>query len=238
MTELVLDSISAGYGKVHILEDVSVSIADAETVVILGPNGSGKSTLIKTVMGLTTLYRGNILWDGRDLTAKPPYERAQAGLGYVPQTQNIFPGLTVTENMHIGAYGVAAPTARRELDHMFELFPNLAERRSIRAGNLSGGERRMLSLATTLMMKPRCLVLDEPTSDLSPAAIDVVFQKIREIRNELKLPILLVEQNVRGALSLADRICVLVRGQKILEKPTAESSEEELGELFLGAAKV
>lgn len=233
MSQLTLDSVSAGYGRVHILEELSLTLGSEEALGVVGPNGSGKSTLLKTIMGLTTLYAGTIKWGDYDLTLLPTHRRIPVGLGYVPQTNNVFSGLSILENLHMGAYLRPSGSVAGELERVFHLFPRLYERRSNRAGSLSGGERRMLALGMTLMSRPRCLILDEPTSDLAPAAIDVVFQKIREIREEYSLPMLIVEQNVHRVLELVGRICVLVRGKKVLDEPSSSVTEAELGSLFL-----
>jgi ABC-type branched-subunit amino acid transport system ATPase component len=233
MNLLAVENVDAGYGRVQILEDVSVQLSHNETLAVLGPNGSGKSTLVKTVMGLTTLHRGRIAWNTKDIASLPVHARALLGFGYVPQTQNIFPTLSVLENLKLGAYVSPGTGAQDELERVLHLFPRLKERLRIRAGNLSGGERRILSLATVLMLRPQCLLLDEPTTDLAPAMIDVVFDKIREIIREYHVPVLLVEQNVPQALRVANRVCVLIRGRKTLERDTSAISEDELGELFL-----
>ncbi len=233
MNLLAVEHVDAGYGSVQILEDVSVHLGRNETLAVLGPNGSGKSTLVKTVMGLTTLHRGRIAWNTEDIANLPVHARTLLGFGYVPQTQNIFPTLSVLENLKLGAYVSSRTGGQDELERVLHLFPRLKERLRIRAGNLSGGERRILSLATVLMLRPQCLLLDEPTTDLAPAMIDVVFDKIQEIIREYHVPVLLVEQNVRQALRVANRVCVLIRGRKTLERSTGAVSEDELGELFL-----
>jgi ABC-type branched-subunit amino acid transport system ATPase component len=235
MSLLTVANVDAGYGSVPILEDISIQLGHDDTLAVLGPNGSGKSTLVKTIMGLTSLHRGSISWDTKDVTALPVHARTLLGFGYVPQTQNIFPALSVLENLKLGAYVSSKHDLREALEHVLEVFPRLKERLRIRAGNLSGGERRILSLATVLMLRPRCLLLDEPTTDLAPVMIDLVFDKIEQIIREYHVPVLLVEQNVRQALRVADRVCVLIRGRKALERETEAASEEELGELFLHA---
>jgi ABC-type branched-subunit amino acid transport system ATPase component len=184
-------------------------------------------------MGLTTLHRGRITWNTKDIVSLPVHARTLLGFGYVPQTQNIFPALSVLENLKLGAYLSSRTGEQDELERVLHLFPRLKERLRIRAGNLSGGERRILSLATVLMLRPQCLLLDEPTTDLAPAMIDVVFDKIQEIIREYHVPMLLVEQNVRQALRVASRVCVLIRGRKTLERSTDAVSEDDLGELFL-----
>ena len=161
--------------------------------------------------------------------------RASLGLGYVPQTQNVFAGLSVYENLVLGAYEVLKGDVGQELDRVLHLFPRLKERSKLRAGNLSGGERRMLSLAAVLMMRPQCLLLDEPTSDLAPAMIGIIFEKIRDVIREYHIPVLLVEQNVRQALGVADRVLVLIQGKTRLLASARDLSEAQLGEVFLEA---
>ena len=201
---------------------------------MLGPNGSGKSTLIKTVMRLTTLYEGSISWDDADITRAAPWVLASRGIGYVPQVDNVFVRLGVDEQLELGGLRLPRKEVRKRTGQLYELFPSLAARRKVLAGNLSGGERRMLAIAAALMERPRLLVLDEPTSDLAPVAIDQMFAKIAEIRAELGVGLLLVEQNVRRALGLADRVCVLVRGRTVLERNSRDVDEELLGNIYLG----
>lgn len=230
---LCANSIDAGYGAVQILTGVSISVGADEIVAVLGPNGSGKSTLLKTLMGLTNLYKGEIFWHRKDLTRLRPYQRAKEGLGYVPQIENVFTALKVQENLEMGAYLRPASEVSEEMERVYALFPALRERKNVRAGNLSGGERRMLALASSLMMRPRCLLLDEPSSDLAPAMIDMVFEKINQVRNEYGIPILIVEQNVPRAMDVAVRLYVLVQGSVRLEADSDTVTEQELGDLFL-----
>ena len=230
---LVLDDVRAGYGKSMILNGVDLSVGAHERVVVLGSNGSGKSTLAKTVMGLTTVFGGSISWCGAEAIGDPAWHRTRAGLGYVAQVNNVFRELTVQDNLLVGGHRLPRREVAERIDGLLELFPTLAARRAVSAGNLSGGERRMLALATTLIENPRLLVLDEPTSDLAPTMIDTVFDKVREICDTRKLPLLMIEQNVGRALELADRVCVLVRGKVVVERRTDEITEAEVGEIFL-----
>ena len=231
---LALREVHAGYNRTRILNGVSLSINRNETLALLGPNGSGKSTVAKTVMSLTSLHEGTIMWQGNDISRSTPWRRARLGLGYVPQIDNIFRGLTVSDNLLVGTNAVRGRRARQELvDEMYELFPVLAARRSILADRLSGGERRMLSFATTLVRRPELLVLDEPTSDLAPRAIDLILDKIVEIREQYKLPILLIEQNVWRALEIADHVCLLVRGRIVVQRLAREMDVQEIGRIFL-----
>jgi ABC-type branched-subunit amino acid transport system ATPase component len=230
---LALRDVDAGYGKSAVLNGVSLDIADGEMVAVLGPNGSGKSTVAKTVMGMTTLYSGSIEWDGQDIQKAPTWRRSRLGLGYVPQVENVLRGLTVTDNLLIGAQDVERRERDNRLAEILELFPELDRRRRTLAGNLSGGERRMLSLGAALVQRPRLLLLDEPTSDLAPGAIDRVFEKIAAIREAFKIPILMIEQTVVVALEMSDRVCVLVRGGVVVERPCSEITQDEVGQIFL-----
>jgi ABC-type branched-subunit amino acid transport system ATPase component len=228
---LELRKITAGYGPIAVLDELSLAVAEREIVTLVGANGSGKSTTLKTVIGLTRVTGGVLLLEGADITGLAAHRRA-LGIGYVPQTHNVFGDLTVADNLRMGAYlgpgRLAAGTAE-----VFELFPRLAERQTRLASSLSGGERRMLSIGLALLLRPRLLLLDEPSSDLAPALVDSVFEAIQRIHMRLEIPVLLVEQNVSRALALADRVCVLVRGRLALEAPTAAVDKEQLRRLFL-----
>jgi len=225
--------LSAGYGSVRVLHEVSLDVGLREAVGVLGPNGSGKSTFVKTIMGLTTLYEGSIEWEDDEIVRVQPWKLAARGIGYVPQMDNVFVRLGVEEQLELGGLRLPKKARREQIEQVYQLFPGLAERRKIAAGSLSGGERRMLAVGAALMERPRLLILDEPTSDLAPVAIDMMFEKIIQIREELDVALLLVEQNVRRALELSDRVCVLVRGRKVLEGDSASVNEEELGTIFL-----
>jgi ABC-type branched-subunit amino acid transport system ATPase component len=229
---LELAEVTAGYGQITVLDGLSLRLGRNEVLAILGANGSGKSTVLKTAIGLTRMTAGRLSLGDRDITRLPAHRRAALGIGYVPQNQNVFADLTVLDNLKMG--GFLRPSAfAREVGSVFELFPRLAERRRERAGNLSGGERRMLAIGLTLLLSPKLLLLDEPSSDLAPVMVDQVFAAIREIHRALGIPILLVEQNVAKALSLADRVCVLVRGREALDAPAGEIDPARLHALFL-----
>ena len=229
---LELGEVTAGYGPITVLDGLSLRVAPAEILAVLGANGSGKSTVLKTVIGLTRMTAGQITLAGTDIARRPAHERAALGIGYVPQNQNVFADLSVADNLRMGGYlrprEVAAETAK-----VFDLFPRLRERRRELAGNLSGGERRMLSIGLTLLLQPKLLLLDEPSSDLAPAMVDLVFDAIGEIHRTLAMPILLVEQNVEKALGLAHRVTVLVRGREALDLPVSEVDRRQLHALFL-----
>ncbi len=225
--------ITAGYGSIEILGDVTMRVESNEIVGIVGPNGSGKSTLLKTIMGLTTVYDGDVEWQGSSIVRATTHERVRMGLGYVPQTDNAFPTLTVAENLSTNGVRVAASERRVRLNQVHELFPVLWERRKVRAGSLSGGERRMLAIGACLMLEPRCLLLDEPTSDLAPAMVEVITEKIGAMHRALEIPIAIVEQNVEVALELVDRLYVLSQGRNRLDCRASEIDEAGLGELFM-----
>jgi ABC-type branched-subunit amino acid transport system ATPase component len=233
-TVLEASDVVAGYGEVDILHGVSVAVKGGEMVAVIGPNGAGKSTLLKAVFGLLPLRDGRVLLGGTDVSGQPPDQLVRRGLGYVPQVDNVFPSLTIQENLEMGAF-VRRDGKRERLEAMYTLFPDLAGRRSENAGKLSGGQRQMLALARALMLDPTVLLLDEPSAGLSPIMVHTIFERIRAI-NEAGTAILLVEQNAREALSVCDRAYVLAMGTNRLEGEAKGLLEnEEVGRLYLGA---
>ncbi|MCO5071296.1 MAG: ABC transporter ATP-binding protein [Rhizobiaceae bacterium] len=233
MTEILsLNNVTAGYGLITVLNDLSISLRSGEILAVLGANGCGKSTVLKTAMGLTRVTEGALTLEGQQITQMPAHERAARGLGYVPQNRNVFSDMTVMDNLRMGAF-LRPKQFARELEEVFNLFPRIKERRNEKAGNLSGGERRMLSIGLTLLLKPKILLLDEPSSDLSPAMVDRVFQSICEIHETLSIPILLVEQNVNKALEISKRVCVLVRGRQALDAAASDIDTKHLHALFM-----
>lgn len=229
---LSLDKVTAGYGLITVLNEVSIRLHAGEILAVLGANGSGKSTVLKTSAGLTRLLGGRIAFDGADATRWPAHRRAAEGIGYVPQTRNVFPDLTVADNLKMGAF-LRPRSFASDSEEVFALFPRLREKRKALARTLSGGERRMLSIGLTLLLKPKVLLLDEPSSDLSPVMVDTVFEAIARIHRELAISILLVEQNVNKALALASRVAVLVRGREALDCAVGEVRLDELKRLFM-----
>jgi len=230
---LSLRDVRAGYRDVEILRGISLKIKPGETVAVLGSNRCGKSTLAKTLMGLANQTSGQIAWNGRDITSSGTSARANLGFGYVPQVRPVFGSLSVHDNLLLCNRRKARRERQHNLDSAYQMFPKLYERRRISAGNLSGGERRMLGLASVVLQDPKFLILDEPTSDLSPVAIDLVLEKIVSIRSILQIPILLIEQNVRYALELGDRVCVLVRGEVAVDRRADKIDMSELAGWFL-----
>jgi ABC-type branched-subunit amino acid transport system ATPase component len=225
--------LSAGYGDHDVLRDLSLRVEAGELVAVIGPNGAGKSTLLKTLAGLVRPRAGAITLAGVDITGADPARVVASGLCYVPQEANVFPSLTVWENLTIGAW--TAPRALAEHARtVVELFPVLGERRHARAGTLSGGERQMLAMAMALMVEPTLLVLDEPSAGLAPALQRLVFERVRQV-NGRGLAVMLVEQNARESLALAHRAYVLAMGRVRAEGTGASLRDDpEIRRLYLG----
>ena len=233
MSLLALDDLRGGYGEVDILHGVSLGVAAGEIVVIVGPNGAGKSTALKAVFGLVQIRGGRVVFDGRDLTGQRPDQIVKAGISFVPQTENVFPSLTVEENLDMGAY-LRSDDIREQKRKVFELFPPLFEKRRQAAGTLSGGQRQMVAMGRALMLDPRLLLVDEPTAGLSPLFMDQIFAILRAI-NETGVAILMVEQNAKQALAIADRGYVLATGQNRHAGTGRELLEDPaVAEMFLG----
>ena len=231
---LAARDIVAGYlAGVDILRGCSVHVGDGEIVGVIGPNGAGKSTLIKTVFGLVPVRSGHVELGGEDITGLAAHELVRRGVGYVPQVRNVFPRLTIDDNLRMGAYLDPSRLAAGR-DRVFTLFPRLAERRRQVAGVLSGGERQMLAMGRALMMEPSVLLLDEPSAGLSPSMQDEVFDRVVEINRE-GATILMVEQNARRCLDIAHRAYVLDQGREAHEGTGLELLEDpKVIELYLG----
>ncbi|MGE5128519.1 MAG: ABC transporter ATP-binding protein [Sphingomonadaceae bacterium] len=213
---LALHAVSAGYGETVVLEELELALAQGESVSLIGRNGVGKSTLLETVMGHTSLHGGAIRLHGRELTKLAPFRRARAGLGYVPQEREVFPSLSVRENLQVAAR--AGPSARRwSVEAVFELFPHLAARQANRGNQLSGGEQQMLSIGRALMGNPSVLLLDEPSEGLSPLIVEELVRALKRLRDEEGMSCLLVEQNTRVALGFAPRALVMNRGRIVYD---------------------
>ncbi|HDN79004.1 MAG TPA: ABC transporter ATP-binding protein [Chloroflexi bacterium] len=225
---LEVKNIKVCYDDVPALHDVSFEVREGEIVSIVGSNGAGKSTILKTISGLLHPVSGEIRFEGERIDRDPPYAIVAKGIAHVPEGRRIFSRMTVLENLLLGAYTRKSQEERAEtLERIFELFPILKERRNQRAGTLSGGEQQMLAIARGLMSRPKLLMLDEPSLGLMPILVTKLFDTIRRI-NEEGITILLVEQNVREALELADRAYVLVTGNIVLEGTGRELLEAEM----------
>lgn len=237
MSVLELKSVTAGYGETEILHNVSMRVDAGEIVVIIGPNGAGKSTAMKSVFGLLNMHSGQVLLDNEDITGTPPEKVVEKGVCYVPQTENIFPNLTVHENLEMGAY-IRTDDYSGRLQEIYDLFPPLVEKRNLAAGTLSGGQRQMVAMGKALMLEPKILLLDEPSAGLSPKFQGEVFRTVRNI-NKAGTPILMVEQNAKQALSIASRGYILVDGQNRLDDTgDALLANKDVAQMFLGGGKV
>ncbi len=233
MSLLKVDSVHSGYGRMTVLENITLNVEKGEFVVVFGPNGAGKSTLLKTIFGLVDLHRGQIFFDGKEITRLKPEEISQRGFSYVPQDNSIFPSLTVIENLEMGAI-LYEKESRTRLDYVFSKFPRLRERRSQLAGTLSGGERQMLAMGCGLMIEPQLMLLDETTGGLAPLLVTTLFEASRDIHRE-GTSLLMVEQNAKKALQVGQRGYLLEGGKIKLEGSTQGLLEnEEVIKHFLG----
>ncbi len=232
---LKLSSVTASYGAVPAVSEVSIDVGEGEAVGLLGANGAGKSTVLRAISGLVKVTGGSIDFFGTELTRLPAHRVTALGIAHVPEGRQVFPELTVKENLEIGAYIPSARADRaRTLELVFSIFPVLAERRDQLAGTMSGGEQQMLAVGRGLMLKPRLLMLDEPSLGLAPVMADATFEKVQEI-HAMGTAILLVEQNVSRALSLVDRAYVVESGRVILQGSSAElANNRQVQTAYLG----
>jgi ABC-type branched-subunit amino acid transport system ATPase component len=235
MKILVAKDLVSGYTDVDILNSLSVYLEEGERVAIIGPNGAGKSTLMKTMFGLLKPKQGRVLFKGKDITKLKPDRIVRLGMGYVPQRDNVFPSLTVLENLEMGAYILEnAAEVGEALSTVYNLLPVLHEKRNEKAKNLSGGEQQMLAIGRAMMLRPEVLLLDEPTAGLAPTMVDALFDKIKDISMS-GTSVAIVEQNARKALSVADRGYVLDMGRNRFEGTGKELlGNEEVKMLYLG----
>jgi ABC-type branched-subunit amino acid transport system ATPase component len=231
---LEVAEVEAGYGDALVLRGVSLAASAGELVAIIGPNGAGKSTLLRVVYGLLHPEAGSVRYDGEDVTGLRPEQLTRRGLNYVPQLANVFPTLSVAENLQVGSVSLPRAERRQAVADMYEQFPLLAERRRHRAGTLSGGQRKLLAIARALVTRPKVLFLDEPSAGLSPQAVELVFEQLAAVKRR-GIAVVMVEQNARRALALADTGYVLDMGRNAYVGPgRGLLRDPKVAELYLG----
>jgi branched-chain amino acid transport system ATP-binding protein len=227
------ENITCGYDKVDIINSCSLGVKKGEIVSIVGPNGAGKSTAMKAIFGLLPLRKGRVILDGEDITFLQPQERVLKGMGFVPQNNNIFPSLTVQENLEMGAF-IKKESCNEFVDYIFNIFPILKDKRFQQAGELSGGQRQQVAVGRALMIKPKILMLDEPSAGVSPIVMEELFSKIQEIAKQ-GTSVLMVEQNAKQALKISDIGFVLSQGMNLFtDTGEALLENKEVRQAFLG----
>lgn len=230
---LKAEGITAGYSEIDILHDVSIQVKKGEIISIIGPNGAGKSTLLKTVFGCLKPRNGKVMLRDENITGLKPEKIVKKGISYVPQVDNIFPTLTIQENLEMGAF-IRTDDFSGRMNEIYELFPILKERRNQKVGQLSGGQRQMVAMGRALMLDPQVLLLDEPSAGLAPKFVSMIFQRIKDI-NSTGVSLVLVEQNAREALGMSDRGYVLATGKNVLDGEGRTLLEDEkVAHLYLG----
>ena len=233
MTALVGTAMTGGYGGADILKGCTISVESGEIAVIVGPNGAGKSTAMKAMFGMLDLRAGSVLLNGEDITSLPPQHRVQRGMGFVPQTQNVFTSMTVEENLEMGGF-IRGDDFSDTIEEIYNLFPVLREKRSQPSGELSGGQRQQVAVGRALMTQPKVLMLDEPTAGVSPIVMDELFDRIIDVART-GIAILMVEQNAKQALAIADRGYVLVQGEnRYTDSGDALLANPDVRRAFLG----
>ena len=233
MIILKTEDITVGYTEVDILHDVGIRVKSGGIVSIIGPNGAGKSTLLKTIFGILKPRHGTVTLKDEDITGLKPDKIARKGISYVPQVDNVFPSMTIQENLEMGAF-IRNDDYSQRLDEVYDLFPILSERKKQKVGHLSGGQRQMVAMGRALMLDPQLLLLDEPSAGLAPVLVSDIFEKIMEI-NATGVAMIIVEQNAKEALKMAQHGYVLAMGRNVLDD-TGEAllANEEVGRLYLG----
>jgi branched-chain amino acid transport system ATP-binding protein len=232
--------LNVGYGPIHVIYDLDFRVPDGEVTIIVGPNGVGKTTLLKAIMGLATVYSGDITFEGQRINEMPAYERTKLGIGYMPQVGNIFSRLSVAENLRMAAYTVNDPDMIKDkMEFVFNLFPRLKDFMPREAGTLSGGERQMLAEGMVLMRDPKMMMVDEPTAGLMPKLVTDVMKQLKDMADETGLPIVLVEQRARRALEFGDYAYMMRGGRFTFEGGAQELlSHPQLEAMYLGAVEV
>jgi len=230
-----VSDLNSGYANSHVLFGVDFDAKEKEITIVVGPNGSGKSTLLKSIFGLCTVYSGEIKFYGERITGLAPHDIARKKIAYLPQVDNVFSNLTVRENLTMASYTLDSKVSSKRIPEMFETFPVLKKYEKTKAENLSGGERQMLAMAMALIRQPKAMLFDEPTASLSPKLADEVLSKIKQLRNDFGITIILVEQNVKRALKIGDHVYLYANGKGVFQgKPEELLAHPELSRLYLG----
>jgi len=238
MAILSIEKLYSGYGKLKVLFDINMKVNEKEITVVVGPNGAGKTTLLNSITGIATIHDGRIVYEGKDITRLPTHKIAKLGIAYLPQMGNVLTELTVEENLRIAGYLLEKHEVKDRIEEVLGMFPVLKEFYHRKAGTLSGGERRMLAIAMALMRRPKVLLLDEITTDLAPILAKRVLSRVAELRDELGLTIVLVEQMAKIALEIGDRAYLLVSGTLRFEgKADDLLKNPEFARLYLGITR-
>lgn len=231
--QLTLEEIEVSYGKKRVLNEISMAVAHKEVVALVGNNGAGKTTLLKSILGILEVERGRIQFEGQDVTREPPHFKVKRGIVFCPQGGEVFRYLSVIENLEVAGHKERDGKAvKQNMEKVFELFPALEARRSLKGGVLSGGERQMLSLGMSLMLSPKLFLIDEPSGGLSPLYVDKVFEGIQRINEQFETTILLVEQNLKHALEICGKVYVLRNGRIVYQGDKSEL--QSVSSEFLG----
>lgn len=230
-----VDNLNSGYANSHVLFGVDFDAKEKEITIVVGPNGSGKSTLLKSIFGLCSIYSGGIEFYGKEITGLAPHDIARKKIAYLPQVDNVFSNLTIKENLLMASYTLDSKTFSKRIPEIFETFPALEKYEKTKAESLSGGERQMLAMAMALIRHPEVMLFDEPTASLSPKLADEVLTKIKQLRDNFGITIILVEQNVKRALGIGDYVFLYANGKGVFDgKPKGLLDHPELSKLYLG----
>ena len=230
-----VNELNSGYGNSHVLFGVDFEAKEKEITIVVGPNGSGKSTLLKSIFGLCAIYSGEISFYDKKITGLAPHDIARKKIAYLPQVDNVFSNLTIRENLLIASYTLDSKTFSKRIPEVFETFPVLKKYEKSKAESLSGGERQMLAMAMSLIRQPEVMLFDEPTASLSPKLADEVLNKIQQLRDDFGITIILVEQNVKRALRIGDKVYLYANGKGVFNgKPDELLAHPELSKLYLG----
>jgi len=230
-----VSELNSGYGNSHVLFGVDFEAKEKQITIVVGPNGSGKSTLLKSIFGLCAIYSGDIRFSGKEITGFAPHEIARQKIAYLPQVNNVFANLTIRENLLMASYTLNSKEFAARIPEIYETFPILKKYEKTKADSLSGGERQMLAMAMALIRQPKVMLFDEPTASLSPKLADEVLTKIKQLRDEFGITIILVEQNVKRALKIGDYVFLYANGKGVFQgKPQELLGHPELSKLYLG----